>query len=167
LLVLPGAVALASGGAPLSLCALGGGAAVLVAITVREVRRVVRPDGDVSRSLERPRALALAGLAMTLVLAALLGARAPWATLKAFAAGTTILLVALVVRGRWRASLHVAYDSFAAMLLAPVAATACAAGLALAAAVAWSRLALDRNTRGELAVGALLGLAAGVVAILR
>lgn len=64
-----------------------------------------------------------------------------------------------LVRGRPKASLHVAFALLAAGLAWPVPAVAVGIAM-LALGVAASRLALGRHTRGEVLAGAALGLAA-------
>lgn len=77
------------------------------------------------------------------------------------ALGGAVVVVASGLRHALKVSLHAAFAVFAATLLWPSAAPMLAV-LALAAGVAWSRLALGRHTRWEVAVGLLLGAAAGV-----
>ncbi len=77
------------------------------------------------------------------------------------------LSAALVLAGaaaaRWcKLSLHVAFATYAALLLARVGVGAASAGLAFAAAVAWSRLALSRHIPRDLVAGAIGGAAAGL-----
>jgi hypothetical protein len=59
-------------------------------------------------------------------------------------------------------SLHVSFAVFSAALLWALGPVALAAGLALAAAVAWSRWVLGRHRRRELFAGAIAGAAAGL-----
>jgi hypothetical protein len=73
-----------------------------------------------------------------------------------------VVLAAMVLRRRMKLSQHVAFDLFAAMAVLPAVGAAAAIAL-LTGAVAWSRLALGRHTRAEVAVGTVVGLAAGAV----
>lgn len=79
----------------------------------------------------------------------------------ALTAAAAIVALALLL-ARWlKLSLHVAFAAFAAFLPAwPLAAAALAV---LAAAVAWSRLALQRHSRSDVLAGALAGVVAGLV----
>lgn len=79
---------------------------------------------------------------------------------------TVALSGAIVLAGhlmrRWnKASLHVAFVAFAALIVWPQA-LATGIGLAATAAVAWSRLALSRHVVADIVAGAVLGLAAGI-----
>jgi hypothetical protein len=73
-----------------------------------------------------------------------------------------VVLAAMVLRRRMKLSQHVAFDLFAAMAVLPAVGAAAAIAL-LTGAVAWSRPALGRHTRAEVAVGTVVGLAAGAV----
>ena len=71
-----------------------------------------------------------------------------------------VVLAAMGLRRRMKLSQHVAFDLFAAMAVLPSVGSAVAIAL-LTGAVAWSRLALGRHTRAEVAVGTVVGLGAG------
>ena len=71
-----------------------------------------------------------------------------------------VVLAAMVLRRRMKLSQHVAFDLFAALAVLPSMGAAAAIAL-LTGAVAWSRLALGRHTRAEVAVGTVVGLGAG------
>ncbi|MET0387594.1 MAG: phosphatase PAP2 family protein [Polyangiales bacterium] len=73
-----------------------------------------------------------------------------------------IVAVAMATTRWWKLSLHVGFAVYAAALLARASPVLCAAGLVFAAAIAWSRLALDRHVPRDLVAGAVTGLAAGV-----
>lgn len=76
---------------------------------------------------------------------------------------SALLVAAAVLTARWcKLSLHVAFALYAAMLLVQLSWLACAAGIAFAGAVAWSRLALARHVPRDLVAGALAGLLAGL-----
>jgi hypothetical protein len=78
-----------------------------------------------------------------------------------------LLLSALLIAGamlttRWcKLSLHMAFAVFAGSLLAPLGMGWALAGGALAAAVAWSRLRLQRHEPRDLLAGAVAGALAG------
>jgi membrane-associated phospholipid phosphatase len=84
------------------------------------------------------------GLALSAAMVAIAAATAPW----------------------WKLSLHMAFVIFAAILLGNVSWWAGLAGLAFAAAVAWSRLHLQRHVPRDLAAGALTGALAGMAFML-
>lgn len=102
-----------------------------------------------------------------LVLFAVAAAAAWWLSAQrelALGLGLSALLVAAAIASaRWcKLSLHVAFALYAALLLAQLSWLACVAGVAFTAAVGWSRLALGRHVRRDLAAGALAGLLAGL-----
>jgi len=72
-----------------------------------------------------------------------------------------LVVFAHVLRASLKLSLHAAFAVFATSLLWPNP-WAVSLGLALTAAVAWSRLVLGRHTPAEVLVGLLAGTAAGV-----
>ncbi len=73
-----------------------------------------------------------------------------------------IVLAGHLLRGRLKSSLHVAFAAFAACIVWPHPAAFTALLLATLV-VAWSRLALRRHDVSELIVGAVIGLACGVM----
>jgi hypothetical protein len=75
--------------------------------------------------------------------------------------GAAIIAVARATAQWWKLSLHVGFAVYAAMLLVCASPILCAAGLAFAAAVAWSRLALARHALNDVIAGAVTGFAAG------
>jgi phosphotransferase system glucose/maltose/N-acetylglucosamine-specific IIC component len=77
------------------------------------------------------------------------------------ASAGALVAVAHLLRRWLKVSLHTAFAVFAAAVAWPSAAATLLI-LGLAAGVAWSRLALQRHTLAEVAVGLLLGAAAGV-----
>lgn len=66
----------------------------------------------------------------------------------------------------WKLSLHMAFAVLAAILLGNVSWWAGVAGLVFAAAVAWSRLRLQRHVPRDLLAGALAGALAGIAFML-
>jgi hypothetical protein len=76
--------------------------------------------------------------------------------------GAAMVLAAKLTARYCKLSLHVACAAYAACLLLPTGWWAMAAGLAGAAAVAWSRLVLSRHTPRDVAAGAIAGVAAGL-----
>ncbi len=77
------------------------------------------------------------------------------------AAAGALVIAAHGARRFLKVSLHCAFATFAAVLPWPNGAAVLVL-LAVAAAVAWSRLALDRHTPREVVVGSLAGAAAGL-----
>ena len=74
------------------------------------------------------------------------------------------MLVVAMATARWcKLSLHLAFATFAALLLASLSWWVGLAGLLFAAAVAWSRLHLQRHVPRDLVAGAGTGLLAGLV----
>ncbi|MGQ4659537.1 phosphoesterase [Lysobacter sp. F6437] len=78
----------------------------------------------------------------------------------AIALSGLIVLIAHLLRGRLKSSLHVAFAAFATCLVWPHP-WAFAALLLATGVVAWSRLVLRRHGVSELIVGAVIGLACG------
>ncbi len=88
---------------------------------------------------------------------------APSALALAIGMSLPMVLAAVLMSAWCRLSLHVAFATYAALLLWQVGPWATALGLAFAAALAWSRLRLERHTPRDLAAGALAGGAAGLL----
>lgn len=73
------------------------------------------------------------------------------------------LIVIAMLTSRWcKLSLHMAFAVFAALLLSRLGWEYGVTGVIFAAAVAWSRLALQRHTRGDLLAGTAAGALAGL-----
>lgn len=73
------------------------------------------------------------------------------------------MILAAMLTARWcKLSLHLAFVVFAACLLRELDPVWMFAALLFAAAVAWSRLALQRHTYRDLVVGAVAGAMAGL-----
>ena len=73
------------------------------------------------------------------------------------------MLVVAMATARWcKLSLHLAFVTFAALLLVSLSWLMGMAGLLFAAAVAWSRLHLQRHVPRDLVAGACTGLLAGL-----
>lgn len=164
-LVLPAAVWLAAapGGAPgQTLAGLAVFGLLVMGWSWWQVRRGHWRHVDASAHAER-RALnrfLLAGLALGTLLAWRF-ATAP----VALAIGLSLLLVlAAILSTRWcKLSLHIAFATYAAVLLWRLGPWAVALGLAFAAVLAWSRLALGRHVPRDLVAGAVAGGTAGLL----
>jgi membrane-associated phospholipid phosphatase len=83
----------------------------------------------------------------------------------AMAIGLSLLLVlAAILSARWcKLSLHVAFATYAAVLLWRIGPWAVGLGLVFAAVLAWSRLALKRHVQRDLFAGAIAGGVAGLL----
>jgi membrane-associated phospholipid phosphatase len=168
-LLMPLAVALsaAGSGASASRVQASVGAALVVALIVGafslwQVRRGHWTHVDASLPRERGQlnvfvALLLFGAALVLAL----WAGSPQGAGGAALAGAVVALAHLL-RRRLKVSLHAAFALFAAALVWP-AVPATPLIVALAAGVAWSRLALRRHSLAEVLTGLLFGAAAGAL----
>jgi len=137
------------------------GAAVM-AYSAVQVRRGRWSHVDASVHEERRQLnVFLAGL-LGLVAGALWVTGRPWGVVAGVASAGLIVAVAHATRRWLKTSLHVAFATFAAAFLWPRVGGMLVL-LALAAAVAWSRLTLSRHTRLEVLAGCALGLAAGAL----
>ena len=73
------------------------------------------------------------------------------------------MILAAMLTARWcKLSLHLAFVVFAACLLRDLGTVWMLTALVFAAAVAWSRLALQRHTRRDLVAGGIAGAMAGL-----
>lgn len=140
-------------------------AATVMVFSWRQVRRERWSHIDASRPEDR------AGLnrALTWILIAVT-AVAIWRGMRELALGAALsaaMILAARASSRWcKLSLHVGFAVFAAGLLWAWSPTATLAGLAFAAAVAWSRATLGRHTPRDLVVGAGAGALAAIVHLL-
>ncbi len=76
---------------------------------------------------------------------------------------SALMILAAMLTARWcKLSLHLAFAVFAALLLRELGTGWMLAALLFAAAVAWSRLALQRHTRRDLLAGAAVGAMTGL-----
>lgn len=103
-----------------------------------------------------------------LLVALALGALLAWRLAPApvaLAIGLSLpLVLAALLSARWfKLSLHVAFASYAAVLLWRAGPWATALGLGFTAALAWSRLRLQRHAPRDLVAGACAGVAAGLL----
>ncbi len=107
-------------------------------------------------------------LVVALVVSAMLAMRYGHDRQLGLGLGLSAAMIAVaMLTARWcKLSLHMAFVLFAATLLWSVAWWAGLAGFACAAAVAWSRLQLQRHVPRDLLAGAVTGLLAGVAFLL-
>lgn len=119
---------------------------------------------DVSRREERGAFFAAALVATAAATGFLYFTHAPAAAVFGVGISFALILVASAVNRRIKASLHTAFAILAAAVVGPEHPLLLTAFGGMAAAVAWSRLALGRHDRAEVVVGAVLGcLAAGAL----
>lgn len=137
-------------------------AALLMAFSWWQVRRGRWGHVDASARHERGtlNRFLLAALSLAALLVRVRGGDPHLVLGLALSAGMILLAM---LSARWcKLSLHLAFALFAALLLWPLGAAWTLAGLAFAAAVAWSRLALRRHAPRDLWAGATAGAAAGL-----
>lgn len=159
-------VALARGDRRSAVWAAAGFAAVtalVMAYSWRQVRRGRWRHVDASERHERAalNRFLLPALAASALLVHWLGGPPAVALGLALSAG---IVLAALAGARWcKLSLHLAFAVFAAMLLSKAGWGWMLVALAFAAALAWSRLALQRHVPRDLVAGALAGAVAGVL----
>jgi membrane-associated phospholipid phosphatase len=133
----------------------------MLLLMARRVRSGAWTNYDVSVREQRtgmyPAAFAIAS-ATLLVLA---GTGAPPPILRGVLANVLLIGLAWLVNLRLKISLHTAFAVFTAAALFGMSRGLAAGCLALALAIAWSRLELGRHTLPEVIGGALLGAAVG------
>jgi len=131
----------------------------VIVLVVRGVRRSAYSDYDVSDRGQR------SGFYRALFMVLPIGSAALWLLEPALRPGIVatwaLILTSMAANHFVKSSLHVGFAAYCAVLLPLTAWTAPLAAAAVVA-IAWSRLALERHTAREVAVGAALGLAAGV-----
>ena len=160
-------VALRSGGesaTPILGIVLGLTTAVLIYAFV-QVRSGRWRDMDASAHHERTELnLGLAGaLAVATALSWAIGVDPRVIT--GLALACAIIMVALLMRTRFKLSLHIAFAVYAAFVASSSIAASCAFAL-LACALAWARLALRRHDLPDVIAGALTGAVAGIALLL-
>jgi membrane-associated phospholipid phosphatase len=159
------AIALAQGDARTAAwSALGFGAfaALVMGYSWWQVRRGRWRHVDASATHERStlNRFLLAALTTGAVLVAWHGGQPLFALGLALSAA---MILTAMLTARWcKLSLHLAFVVFAACLLRELGAAWMLAALLFAAAVAWSRLALQRHTPRDLIAGAVAGALAGL-----
>jgi len=141
---------------------MGAFAAVVMMWSWWQVRRGRWAHVDASHRQERRtlNGALLAALAIGAALSALSGGlpELTWG----LALAAAIIAVALLATRWCTLSLHVAFAIYAAWLLWPLGAMWTLAALCVAAAIAWSRLRLQRHRPRDLLAGAVVGCAAGL-----
>jgi hypothetical protein len=144
------------------LVVIGVGIVPVAGLMAHEVRTGRWQNLDASNPAERRMVYALSILLLILLLLWLLRGNADSYLLRGVPWGLA-LVTSLALVNRWiKASVHMAFASMAATIavfLGSVTAFFLVPGLPL---LAWSRLYLSRHRPGELAVGATLGILAGL-----
>ena len=134
----------------------------LAVLMWRQVRRGLWQNADASHRAERPILYVVGAIGLIALLAYLVW----WRPDSLMARGVVATLGMLGVCGmatRWiKVSLHMAFATLAATGLALMRAPVGYALLVALPALMWSRLTLHRHTRGEVAVGTIVGAATGL-----
>jgi hypothetical protein len=136
----------------------------MLGIIARRVRRGTWSDYDVSRHEQRSGLyhVAFPLLAVTALVLYLMDA--PAGMLRGVAAGAAMLAAGFLANRWLKVSAHMMFAAFCGVLVAHAIPAAALPALALVAAVAWSRRALDRHTWPEIVTGAIFGAIAGMIA---
>jgi membrane-associated phospholipid phosphatase len=136
----------------------------MLAITLRNVRRGVWSDHDVSRHEQRGGLYRVAFplIALSALLLWLLDASPHF--LRGFAAAAVMLALGLLGNRFLKISLHMMTAAFCAVTIIRLYPWTIYAILPFVAAIAWSRRKLDRHTWTEIVVGMVIGGAAAWVA---
>ena len=138
----------------------------LFVIVLRNVRRGVWSDHDVSRRDQRG-GLYRAALPLVVLSAVLLyfldaGPR----MMRGFGAAAAMLLLGVLGNRFLKVSMHMMTAAFCGVIIARLHPASTFAIVPFVAAIAWSRRKLERHTWAEVAVGLAIGAAAALVAIL-
>ena len=138
----------------------------LLAIVLRNVRRGVWSDHDVSRQEQRG-GLYRVALPLVIVSGVLLyfldaGPR----MIRGFAAAVVMLLLGALGNRFLKISMHMMVAAFCGVSIARLYPVATFAIVPFVAAIAWSRRKLERHTWAEVAVGLALGAGAALIAML-
>ncbi len=163
-MLMPFVVLLAAGTNGLApVLAAGAVAALVMIFSAVRVRSGKWRDSDASAQHER--------LELNVVLSALLlGAAAlaywlgqPLKLVVGLALACAIILVALVLRRRLKLSLHVAFATFGAGAIAPLAPILGVTLAIFAIVIAWARITLQRHTLADVIAGASAGALAALI----
>ncbi len=136
----------------------------LLAITLRNVRRCVWSDHDVSTREQR------SGLYRVLLPLIGITALLLWLMdgsprmMRGFAAAAVMLALGLLGNRFLKISLHMMFAAFCAVIIVRIHPGSVYAIVPFVAAVAWSRRKLERHTWAEIFVGLALGGAAAFIA---
>lgn len=134
----------------------------LTALMWRQVRRGRWDNVDASNRAERPILYIVGGVALIALLGYLLLVR-PQSFMVRGVVATFGMMAVCAAATRWiNVSLHMAFATLAATTLALMRSPVGFALILALPAIVWSRLALERHTTIELALGAIIGAGAGV-----
>jgi membrane-associated phospholipid phosphatase len=138
----------------------------LLAIILRNVRRGVWSDHDVSRHEQRGGLyrVALPLVVLSTVLLYFLDAGPQM--LRSFAAAAVMLLLGVLGNRFLKISMHMMTAAFCGVMIAWLYPLATFAIVPFVAAIAWSRRKLERHTWAEVAVGLAIGAGTALVAVL-
>jgi hypothetical protein len=166
LLTLPLAIlALLSAYAPASVHATAIGIAIVAAAVMGYSRWQVKRERwahiDASRPSERA-GLNRALLVLLPVLAAVAALRDAYELALGLALSAGLILIAMALMRWCKLSLHVAFAAYAAGLLWMLSPFAGGVAFFFTAAIAWSRLHLDRHRPRDVAIGAIAGIVAAL-----
>jgi hypothetical protein len=133
----------------------------LIIVLLRRTRRGLWTDFDVSHRDQRPGLYfaAIPLLALAAILVWWLGA--PPRFLRSFLAIAFLFAAGLIGNRFLKISLHMMFGAFCLVVIAQLYPSSLFLTLPLLASLAWSRWRLERHTPAEIAVGLLLGTAAG------
>jgi len=162
LVLSPLTAALASGSLRWTLVIAGCTVVPIVAVILWNLRRGVWSDFDVSRREQRS---GLYWIALPIFAAAAFFIPAPAWFSRAMLALLVVLTVALATSRLLKTSLHMLFASFCAVILWEVWPLSTVLMAVLLAVLAWSRWILEHHSAVEIAVGSLLGFAAGIYLI--
>jgi hypothetical protein len=133
----------------------------IAALMWRQVRRRQWENVDASNRGERPILYGIGGVALGALLAYLLVFQSQSFMVRGVVATLGMMAVCAFVT-RWiKVSLHMAFATLAAVVLAIMRSPAGFVLLLALPAIMWSRLTLDRHTPAEVLLGAFLGAGAG------
>jgi membrane-associated phospholipid phosphatase len=138
----------------------------LLVLMARQVRAKAWKNVDASNMSERPILYAVGGLGSMALLVYLLLAQ-PQSYLVRGAAVFVMMFAVCALATRWiKVSLHMAFAALAATTLLLIGSPAGWVLLPVVPALAWSRLALQRHRPVEVALGAAIGILAGIAIVL-
>ena len=130
-------------------------------LMIRQVRKGSWTNVDASNRAERPLLFAVGIVALAVLIGAVVVFR-PGSFLIRGAVGVLAMLAVCAVATKWvKVSLHMAFGALATTTLLSLGSPAGWVLLAVMPVLAWSRLALERHSPAEVAIGLLVGIAFG------
>jgi membrane-associated phospholipid phosphatase len=138
----------------------------LLVLMVRQVRTGAWKNADASNMSERPILYTVGGLGSIALLVYLLLAQ-PQSFLIRGSLGFLMMFAVCALATRWiKVSLHMAFAALAATTLLLIGSPAGWVLVPIVPALAWSRLVLQRHRPVEVALGAIIGIVAGIGIVL-